>query len=572
MADPLSSASEEETDQRRIAAERRAGERRGGGRYRLLERLGRGGMGAVWRAHDEVLDRPVAVKELFTIAELGDRDDVTGRVLREARAAGRISHPGIAAVYDVFEEDGHPWIVMELVPSRTLGAALREHGPLPPRRVAAISLQVLAALRAAHAAGVLHRDVKPDNVLLAADGRVVLTDFGIATLDGESALTRTGVLLGTPAFIAPERAAGGRAGRASDLWSLGVTMYVAVEGRAPFLRDHVLATMTAVLCDKPAPMRRAGPLAPIIDGLLRKDPRERLTAERLEPWLRAVAEPRAPEPTRPGPRIPYAPPPPRVSTGDLVLPDTAPHPMPQPLPRPKPYRVPELVPVRTAGTAPGPYLKGVDPRSAPALRKGARAARRAARGQILGLVAALTVAVGLAAGGVAYMTASAEGAGRAVPYQARLPGPSAGRPTGPSTGGPAPASGPPATGSPSPGDAAGKPKPARHPEPPKHTPRVTGPAARTGPTRARASERPQDTTRGRDPAYGGAPRGPAARRGGPFPAPGRGRRDEQRGPNRPRAESSGVPRERAPGRIEPDPGAGAIGGVHGRARDGGAAR
>ena len=564
MADPLSSASEEETD--RIAAERRAGERRGGGRYRLLERLGRGGMGAVWRAHDEVLDRPVAVKELFTIAELGDRGDVTGRVLREARAAGRISHPGIAAVYDVFEEDGHPWIVMELVPSRTLGATLREHGPLPPRRVAAISLQVLAALRAAHAAGVLHRDVKPDNVLLAADGRVVLTDFGIATLDGECSLTRTGVLLGTPAFIAPERAAGGRAERASDLWSLGVTMYVAVEGRAPFLRDHVLATMTAVLCDRPAPMRRAGPLAPIIDGLLRKDPRERLTAERLEPWLRAMAEPGTPEPARPGPRIPCAPPPPSVSTGDLVLPDTAPHPMPPPLPRRMPYRVPRLGPesgpVRTAGTAPGPYPRGAGPRAARTVRR-AGAARRAARGQVLGLVAALTVAVGLAAGGAAYMTASAEEAGRAAPYQARLPGPSGGRPTGSSPGAPAPASGPPATGSPSPGDAHGRPGTARHTAPPERTPRVAAPAARTGPTRTpeRPRDRTPDRTRGRYPAYGGEPRGRAARRGAPFPAPGQGRRDERRGPDRPREESSGAPRERAPGRIEPDLGAGAIGGA-----------
>ncbi|MEU4832784.1 protein kinase [Streptosporangium sp. NPDC023615] len=272
-----------------------------GGRYRLLERIGRGGMGTVWRARDEVLGRDVAVKEVIPSPDLTgpEREIFTVRTLREARAAGRVGHPGVATVYDVIEEEGRPWIVMQLVDSRTLGAVVREDGPLPPMRVARIGLEVLNALVAAHHAGVLHRDVKPDNVLLARDGRAVLTDFGIAVLEGDSSITRTGSLIGTPAFIAPERAAGGPADFASDLWSLGVTLHVAVEGRSPFERAHPLATLSAVMHQEPEPLRLAGPLAPVIFGLLRKDPADRMTAQEVQGHLASLVNGTAPQPTVP---------------------------------------------------------------------------------------------------------------------------------------------------------------------------------------------------------------------------------------------------------------------------------
>ncbi|MFF0305881.1 protein kinase [Streptosporangium sp. NPDC004379] len=270
-------------------------------RYRLLEQIGRGGMGTVWRARDEVLGRDVAVKEVIPSPDLSslEREIFTLRTLREARAAGRIGHPGVATVYDVIEENGRPWIVMQLVDSRTLGAVLREDGPLPPRRVAEIALDVLGALVAAHRVGVLHRDVKPDNVLIARNGRAVLTDFGIAMLEGDSSVTRTGALIGTPAFIAPERASGGPAEFASDMWSLGVTMYMAVEGRSPFERAHPLATLSAVMHQDPPPMRFAGPLAPAVFALLHKDPAQRMTAEELQIHLQAVLSGAEPQSTAP---------------------------------------------------------------------------------------------------------------------------------------------------------------------------------------------------------------------------------------------------------------------------------
>ncbi|MBE3009379.1 serine/threonine protein kinase [Microbispora sp. NEAU-D428] len=287
-------------------AEAQTSERVVAGRYRLIEPLGRGGMGTVWRAVDQVLEREVAVKELLASAELTgpEREVFTIRTFREARAAGRLSHPSVAAVYDAFEENGYPWIVLELIPSRTLGSVIREEGPLPPRRVAEIGSQVLAALRVAHANGVLHRDVKPDNVLLADDGRVVLTDFGIAAMEDDSPVTRTGMLIGTPAFIAPERAAGRQAQRASDLWSLGVTLFMAIEGRSPFHRGHALATLAAVMYEDAGPMHNAGPLAPVIEGLLVKDPDRRMTADYAAQHLHAVATGQVTGPVVPRPRQP----------------------------------------------------------------------------------------------------------------------------------------------------------------------------------------------------------------------------------------------------------------------------
>ncbi|MBG0829538.1 protein kinase [Planomonospora sp. ID67723] len=268
-------------------------ERRVAGRYRLLEPIGRGGMGTVWKAHDELLDRTVAVKEVRYSAALGeDVQTLNQRMMREARAAARLSHPNVVVVYDVIEENEQPWIVMQLVQSRSLGQVLREDGPLPPRRVAEIGLALLEALHSAHDAGVLHRDVKPENVLLAQNGRVVLTDFGIAKLDSENTLTMTGVA-GTPAFIAPERLRGLPARRESDLWSLGATLYAAVEGRSPHDRKMPLPTMHSVMTDPPDPARNAGPLLPVLEGLLRKEPVQRLTYAEASAMLRKVAEGRA---------------------------------------------------------------------------------------------------------------------------------------------------------------------------------------------------------------------------------------------------------------------------------------
>ncbi|MFD4921949.1 serine/threonine-protein kinase [Streptomyces goshikiensis] len=260
------------------------------GRYRLLGPLGRGGMGIVWRARDEVLGREVAVKEVRAPAGL-DQAEVTRmyrRLEREAWAAARVSHRGVVTVYDVATEDGRPWIVMELVRGLSLADVLEAEGPLTPQRAAHFGEQVLAALRSAHEAGVLHRDVKPANVLVANDGRVVLSDFGIASLEGSSAITMTGEVIGSPEFTAPERALGRDPGPGSDLWSLGVMLYQAVEGVSPFRQDTPLSTLRAVVDEELPPPRRAGPLEPVLEGLLRKDPAERLSAAEASRMLRII--------------------------------------------------------------------------------------------------------------------------------------------------------------------------------------------------------------------------------------------------------------------------------------------
>ncbi|MEO5874098.1 MAG: serine/threonine-protein kinase [Streptosporangiaceae bacterium] len=250
-----------------------------GGRYRLHSVLGRGGMGIVWRALDEVLGRDVAVKEVLVPRGLDDgaREILHQRMLREARAAARLSHPGIVTVHDVVEVDGSPWIVMEFVQARTLQDIVEEDGPLPPGRVAEIGRQLLGALRTAHVAGILHRDVKPANVMLS-DQRTVLTDFGIARMEGDVSLTQTGIVMGSPAYISPERAQGDRPGPPADLWALGATLYMAVEGRPPHDREDILSTLAAVMMEEvPAP-KLAGPLTPLLLGLLVKDPALRLDA------------------------------------------------------------------------------------------------------------------------------------------------------------------------------------------------------------------------------------------------------------------------------------------------------
>ena len=261
------------------------------GRYRLVEPLATGGMGTVWRAYDDVLDRAVAVKEVLLPPGLdaAERDVLRRRTLREARSAAKLRHSAIVTIFDVVEQDDRPWIVMELLKTHSLSEVLRDEGPLPPHRVAEIGLGVLAALETAHAQGVVHRDVKPSNVLVTADGRPVLTDFGIATMAGDPALTSTGVVLGSPAYMSPERARGKAFGPESDLWSLGVTLFAAAEGRPPFESDNALGTLTAVISDPVPPMTVGGPLALAVGGLLRKDPQERASIATVRKQLQEAA-------------------------------------------------------------------------------------------------------------------------------------------------------------------------------------------------------------------------------------------------------------------------------------------
>jgi serine/threonine protein kinase len=275
------------------------------GRYRLLGPLGTGGMGRVWLSRDEILGRDVAVKEVSLPEGLTgtEREELHSRTLREARAAARLSHPNVVQIYDVVWTDGRPWIVMEYVRSRSLHDVITKEGPLPATRVAEIGVAVLAALNAAHRAGVLHRDIKPSNVLLAEDGRIVLTDFGLATFDGgEGVLTRPGLVLGSPQYVAPERARDGVSTVESDLWSLGATLYAAVEGRSPYARSTAMATLTALATVAPDPARQAGALRPVLNGLLRKNPRSRIRISEADRLLRrAAAGVKGPRP-RPRPR------------------------------------------------------------------------------------------------------------------------------------------------------------------------------------------------------------------------------------------------------------------------------
>ncbi|MFF0716825.1 serine/threonine-protein kinase [Streptomyces bauhiniae] len=291
------------------------------GRYRLLSPLGEGGMGTVWRARDEVLQREVAVKEVRAPAGLpaGDVERMYARLEREAWAAARVAHPNVVTVYDVAMEGGRPWIVMELVRGRSLADILETTGPLSVTETARVGAEVLGALRAAHDVGVLHRDVKPANVLLSDDGRVVLTDFGIASVEGSSALTMAGEVIGSPEFLSPERALGRTPGPESDLWSLGVLLYAAVEGGSPFRHDTPLSTLRAVVDEPLPPPRLAGPLTPVIEGLLRKDPEERMPAEQAARDLRLIAAGGAPTT-----RVAYVPPPPPT----VPLPEGEPDPGP----------------------------------------------------------------------------------------------------------------------------------------------------------------------------------------------------------------------------------------------------
>ena len=260
------------------------------GRYRLGGVLGRGGMGTVWRAEDETLGRTVAVKELRFPSSI-DEDEkrrLITRTLREAKAIARIRNTSAVTVYDVVDEDDRPWIVMELVEGKSLAEVIREDGLLEPKRAAEVGLAILDVLRSAHREGILHRDVKPSNVLISEDGRVVLTDFGIAQVEGDPSITSTGMLVGAPSYISPERARGHKPGPAADLWSLGGLLYAAVEGTPPYDKGSAIATLTAVMTEPLEEPKNAGPLKDVIYGLLTKDPAQRLDDAGARALLNAI--------------------------------------------------------------------------------------------------------------------------------------------------------------------------------------------------------------------------------------------------------------------------------------------
>ncbi|MGN9845567.1 protein kinase domain-containing protein [Nonomuraea sp. H19] len=260
-------------------------------RYELVRELGRGGMGVVWEGRDTLLNRQVAIKEVVLPDGLspGDQERHLMRTVREARTAAKLNHPSVVGIYDVVEEDGRPWIVMELLRCPTIEEVVLSTGALPVREAAAVGRQVLSALRTAHEAGILHRDVKPSNILMTEDGRAVLTDFGIATVEGDSSLTSTGMVTGSPSFLAPERVRAADAGPASDLWSLGATLYACMVGRSPFERGDPMATLNALLSEEPDYRRIPPIMHPVLRGLLRKEPEDRVDAEEADRLLEAIA-------------------------------------------------------------------------------------------------------------------------------------------------------------------------------------------------------------------------------------------------------------------------------------------
>ncbi|WP_328887525.1 serine/threonine-protein kinase [Streptomyces sp. NBC_00316] len=284
------------------------------GRYRLGKVLGRGGMGTVWRAVDETLGRTVAVKELRFPSAIDDDEKrrLITRTLREAKAIARIRNNGAVTVYDVVDEDDRPWIVMELIEGKSLAEVVREDGVLTPRRAAEVGLAILDVLRLAHREGILHRDVKPSNVLISEDGRVVLTDFGIAQVEGDPSVTSTGMLVGAPSYISPERARGHKPGPPADLWSLGGLLYASVEGSPPYDKGSAIATLTAVMTEPLDPPKNAGPLEEVIYGLLARDPEQRLDDAGARALLNGVIH----AADKPAPVVP----PPADSTQVMALP------------------------------------------------------------------------------------------------------------------------------------------------------------------------------------------------------------------------------------------------------------
>ena len=317
-------------------------------------------MGTVWAGRDELLQRDVAVKEVVPPVALDDplRAQAGERTMREARAAARILSRSAVTVFDVVEQDGRPWIVMELLSGRTLDDVLREQGPLPPAVVARIGLGVLDALNAAHEVGILHRDVKPANVMFRdADdlSSVVLSDFGIAHFDGDTALTQTGILLGSPAYLAPERARGDVAGPPSDLWALGVTLFAAVEGVSPFLRHGPLESLNAVMADELPPYEHAGPLIPVLNGLLERDPARRMDVITARVLLTEIVERAQPAPAS---TVPMTAPP----SPTLAAPNSGPLPPATP---PRGPVTPPSGPWATATTPPAGPRRASGPETGP---------------------------------------------------------------------------------------------------------------------------------------------------------------------------------------------------------------
>jgi serine/threonine protein kinase len=260
------------------------------GRYRLQSVLGRGGMGQVWLAEDELLERPVALKQVILSDRASEESEKAARLraVSEARAAARVHHDGAVRIHDVVKDHGRPWIVMEVLSGRTLAEMIDAEGPLPVEQVTRVALCLLDVLQATHQAGIVHRDVKPGNVHLCEGGRVVLTDFGIAYSTDDESGPSTETFAGSPAYVSPERLHGAKPEPASDLFSLGATLFTAVEGRAPFDRGDLYATLMAVVETAPGPFLRAGPLRPVIEGLLAKEPDLRLSIDHARAALQAV--------------------------------------------------------------------------------------------------------------------------------------------------------------------------------------------------------------------------------------------------------------------------------------------
>ncbi|MEV7417851.1 protein kinase [Streptomyces sp. NPDC089919] len=346
----------------REARERGEGDLEGSllaGRYRLGRVLGKGGMGTVWRAVDETLGRTVAIKELRFSSGV-DEDEkrrLVTRTLREAKAIARIRSDGAVTVFDVVDDDGRPWIVMELIEGASLAEVIREKGPLTPRRAAEVGLAVLDVLRAAHSQGILHRDVKPSNVLIADTGRVVLTDFGIAQVEGDPSVTSTGMLVGAPSYISPERARGQKPGPPADMWSLGGLLYAATEGTPPYDKGSALATLTAVMTEPVDPPKNAGPLlTDVIYGLLDKDPATRLDDPGARTLLNAVIDMPEPEPEPPADetRVIALPPVPEQlrTPAAPVLPATPKQPLFKPRTKNKPQNKPQTKPEPRPKAAP----------------------------------------------------------------------------------------------------------------------------------------------------------------------------------------------------------------------------
>jgi eukaryotic-like serine/threonine-protein kinase len=284
-------------------------ERRIADRYVLHESLGKGGMGVVWRAHDSLLNRTVAIKEIETPRQLNEPEAqaIQARAMREARSAARLTHPAVVTIYDVVQEESQSYIVMEFVDAPTLEHIVKQNGTLSPDEAARVGLDLLDALQMAHANGIVHRDVKPSNVMITANGRAKLADFGIASVKDDPKITSTGMILGSPQFMAPEQAQGSGSGPPADLWALGATLYFAVEGRYPFDRGEAIPTLAAVVHDDFAPLTRAGWFTPVITALLNKRPERRPT----DAQLRRMLEPNVADGETALP--PAAPPTPRVS-------------------------------------------------------------------------------------------------------------------------------------------------------------------------------------------------------------------------------------------------------------------